>query len=107
MTPTDTPISDALAGRRKFLGFTHGYWMLNTIEMFERLAYYLVRSVIAIYIMQADDPHGLHFTASDKAMIYSLWFIFQSLLPTFTGGFADRYGYKKTLAVSITLNILG
>ena len=107
MTPTDTPISDALAGRRKFLGFTHGYWMLNTIEMFERLAYYLVRSVIAIYIMQADDPDGLHFTAADKAMIYSLWFIFQSLLPTFTGGFADRYGYKKTLAVSITLNILG
>ncbi len=104
---SDTPVSDALAGRRKFLGFTHGYWMLNTIEMFERLAYYLVRSVVAIYIMQADDPGGLHFTAADKGMIYLLWFGFQSVLPTFTGGYADRYGYKKTLALSITLNVIG
>jgi len=106
-TASSPPLPDPLAGRRRVLGFTTGYWMLNGIEMFERLAYYLVRSVVAIYIMQADDPHGLHFTAADKGLIYSLWFIFQSLLPTFTGGYADRYGYKKTLALSITLNILG
>ena len=89
------------------MGFTIGYWMLNVIEMFERQAYYSVRSVVALYIMQADDPHGLHFTAAQKGTIYSLWFVFQSLLPTFTGGFADRYGYKKTLTVAITLNVLG
>ncbi len=102
----DTPTAD-MAGRTKVLGFTGGYWMLNSIEMFERLAYYLVRSVVAIYIMQADEVHGLHFTAAQKGTIYSLWFIFQSLLPTFTGGFADRYGYKKTLAFAITLNVIG
>jgi dipeptide/tripeptide permease len=96
-----------MAGRSKVLGFTWGYWMLNSIEMFERLAYYLVRSVVAIYIMQADETHGLHFTAAQKGTIYSLWFVFQSLLPTFTGGFADRYGYKKTLAFAITLNVIG
>ena len=77
------------------MGFTIGYWMLNLIEMFERLAYYSVRSVVALYIMQADDPHGLHFTAADKGTIYAFWFGFQSILPTFTGGFADRYGSKK------------
>ena len=96
-----------LAGRRLFLGFTTGYWMLNIIEMFERLAYYSVRVVVALYIMQADDPNGLHFTAGQKGTIYGLWFIFQSILPTFTGGFADRYGYKKSLFVSITLNVIG
>ena len=90
-----------------FLGFTVGYWMLNVIEMFERLAYYSVRSVVAIYIMQADDPNGLHLTAADKGTIYGAWFIFQSILPTFTGGFADRYGYKKSLFISITLNVIG
>jgi len=89
------------------MGFTIGYWMLNIIEMFERLAYYSVRSVVAIYIMQADDPNGLHLTAADKGTIYAFWFAFQSILPTFTGGFADRYGYKKSLFVSITLNIIG
>ena len=104
---TNTPITDALADRRRLLGFTTGYWLLNTIEMFERLSYYLVRSVVAIYIMQADDPHGLHFTAADKGTIYALWFVFQSILPTFTGGFADRYGYKRSLFLAITGNVLG
>ncbi len=107
MTDITNQEYDDLAGRRKIFGFTVGYWMLNTIEMFERLAYYSVRSVVAIYIMQADDPSGLHFTAADKASIYGLWFAFQSLLPTFTGGFADRYGYKKMLFISITLNVIG
>ncbi len=90
-----------------FFGFPFGYWMLNGIEMWERMAYFLVRSVVAIYIMQADDPHGLHFTAAQKGSIYAWWFIFQSLLPTLTGGFADRYGYKKTLFFSFTMNIAG
>ena len=57
--------------------------------------------------MQADDPGGLHLTAAHKGTIYAWWFIFQSLLPTFTGGFADRYGYKKTMAFSVSLNTLG
>ena len=104
---TDPGAHDPLAGRRMFMGFTIGYWMLNIIEMFERLAYYSIRSVVAIYIMQADDPNGLHLTAADKGTIYGFWFAFQSILPTFTGGFADRYGYKKSLFVSITLNIIG
>jgi dipeptide/tripeptide permease len=103
----DLDPTDPLAGRRKVMGFTVGYWMLNVIEMFERLAYYSIRSVVAIYIMQADDPNGLHLTAADKGTIYAFWFAFQSILPTFTGGFADRYGYKKSLFVSITLNIIG
>jgi MFS family permease len=96
-----------LTDRRTVMGFTVGYWMLNIIEMFERLAYYSIRVVVALYIMQADDPSGLHFTAVQKGTIYGWWFIFQSLLPTFTGGFADRYGYKKSLFVSITLNVIG
>jgi MFS family permease len=83
------------------------YWSLNAIEMFERMAYFSMRAVVPVYIMQADDPGGLHFTAAMKGTIYAWWFIFQSILPTFTGGYADRYGYKKTLFASITLNVLG
>ena len=87
--------------------FTKTYWTLNGIEMFERLAYFSMRAVVPVYIMQADDPGGLHFTAAMKGTLYAWWFIFQSILPTFTGGYADRYGYKKTMAFSITLNIIG
>ena len=37
-THPDPDSHQPLAGRRKVMGFTVGYWMLNTIEMFERLA---------------------------------------------------------------------
>ncbi len=51
--------------------FGRTFWLLNGIEMFERLAYFGVRSVVPVYIMQADDPGGLHFTAAMKGTIYA------------------------------------
>lgn len=105
-TPDTSPQGPKPEGFHMF-GFPLGYWMLNVIEMWERMAYFLIRSVVAIYIMQADEVHGLHFTAMQKGIIYAWWGVFQSILPMVTGGYADRYGYKKTLAFSITLNITG
>jgi hypothetical protein len=46
--------------------FAPSFWMLNTIEMWERLAYYNLRVMAPIYIMQADDPGGLHLTAVEQ-----------------------------------------
>jgi len=83
------------------------FWMLCTMEMWERLAYYGLRVVVGVYIAQADIPGGLHWTQADRAQIFFWWSIFQSVLPTFTGGLADRYGYKRTIFVSITLKVLG
>lgn len=88
-------------------GFGRTFWTLNTIEMWERLAYYNLRVMAPIYIMQADNPGGLHLTAAEKGSIYAWWAIFQSLLPVVTGGFADRFGYKRTLGFSISLMMLG
>ncbi len=88
-------------------GLNGTYWLCNVIEMWERLAYYVLRPVAPIYIAQATDPGGLQLTQGHKGWIYMWWAIFQSFLPMFTGGFADRYGYKKTLFFSITLNICG
>jgi len=81
--------------------------MVNIMEMLERLAYYGVRVVIPIYIAQADDPGGLHFTQIDKGHIFLWWAVVQSLVPMFSGGFADRYGYKRTIAFSIVLKVIG
>ncbi len=83
------------------------FWILCSMEMWERLAYYGMRVVVPIYIAQANEPGGLHFTQMQKGSIYAWWFVFQSVLPTFTGGFADRYGYKKTIFFSITLKVVG
>ena len=87
--------------------FDRNFWTLCSVEMWERLAYFGVRSLVAIFIMQADDVGGLHLTAAHKGTIYAWWFIFQSLLPMFTGGYADRFGYKKTMAFAVSMNMLG
>ena len=87
--------------------FTRPFWMGCTMEMWERLAYYGVRVVVPIYIAQADDPGGLHFSQAQKANIFFWWALVQSLVPMVSGGIADRYGYKNTLFVSICFKVAG
>ena len=97
--PEPTPAPPRRLGRT--------FWTLNTIEMWERLAFYNLRVMAPIYIMQADDPGGLHLSAMDKGVIYLWWSIFQSVLPIVTGGLADRFGYKRTLTFAISLTMVG
>src|SRR4051812_21392226 len=80
--------------------FRRAFWAAEVMEIFERLAYYGVRVVVPIYIASSEDPGGLHFSNAQKGTIFALWALMQSLLPMFTGGFADRYGRKRTIAAS-------
>jgi len=90
-------------------GFGKTYWMLNSIEMFERLSYFCLRVMAPIYIMQVSvtNSGGLHLTAGHKGFIYMVWAVLQSILPIVTGGIADRYGYKRVLTLSISMNTAG
>jgi MFS family permease len=102
---TATPArGGALAQLRRM---PRAFWMVNVMEMFERLAYYGVRVVVPIYIAQADEPGGLHFTMGQKAVIYAWWAAIQAGVPVVSGGFADRWGYKKTIAIALSITILG
>lgn len=101
MTKHKIPLTHQLAS------FPLPFWIAIIMEMIERLAYYGVRVVIPIYIAQADEINALHFTQIQKGQIFLWWAIVQSLVPMFSGGFADRYGYKNTIAFSIVLKIFG
>src|SRR5574337_1793844 len=103
-TPAPQPRPEPPPPARRF---GRAFWVLNTIEMGERLAFYNLRVMAPIYIMQADNPGGLHLTAADKGTIYAWWAIFQSFPPVVTGGFADRFGYKRTLSVSLSAMMAG
>lgn len=105
MPAAPTAVPPPAATEKKSFG--RAFWCLNTIEMWERLAYYTLRVLAPIYIAQADNPGGLHLSQQDKGTIYAWWAIFQSLLPIVTGGFADRFGYKRTLAFSFTMMTSG
>src|SRR5258705_13756486 len=107
MAIVTTPESTQTPAPAKPRVFGRVFWTLNSIEMWERLAFYNLRVMAPIYIMQADNPGGLHLTAADKGTIYAWWAAFQSLLPIVTGGYADRFGYKRTLAFAISLLMAG
>ncbi len=88
-------------------GLDNRFWIVNVMEMFERLAYYGVRAVIAIYMVLPQSMGGPEFTHVEKGMIFAHWAFWQSVLPMFTGGLADRYGHKNTIGVAIVIKILG
>ena len=81
--------------------------LANLMEIFERLAYYGLRTVLPIYMVLAVEEGGPQFDHVDKGIVYAWWALVQSLVPILSGGLADRYGYKNTVAVSIAIKTAG
>lgn len=83
------------------------YWTANWMELVERFAYYGVRTVLPVFMVLAISDGGPELTHVQKGTIYSIWALVQSFVPIFTGGFADRYGFKINIAISTVLKIIG
>jgi POT family proton-dependent oligopeptide transporter len=96
---TDTP------DRPKDFGFI--FWVANWMEIVERFAYYGVRVVLPIFMIEAISDGGPEFDHIQKGTIYAIWALVQSFVPIFSGGFADRYGFKVNIAISTILKIIG
>ncbi|MFZ2957586.1 MAG: MFS transporter [Candidatus Ozemobacteraceae bacterium] len=101
------PTENAPGFFQTLTSFNRAFWFSNVIELLERWAYYGVRGGIAVYMVAAVAVGGLEFTHLQKANIFFWWAAFQSLLPTVTGGYADHYGHKKTVAFAIAISVLG
>lgn len=87
--------------------FGRTFWIGNTVEMLERLAYYGLRTVLPIYMVLSIEEGGPQFDHLQKGFIFAWWALIQSMIPVFTGGYADRYGYKLTVGISIAVKSLG
>ncbi len=99
--------SEKLPFKEQLLSLDSRYWIVNVMEMLERLAYYGVRAVIPIYMVLAASKGGPEFTHIQKGIIFFWWAGVQSILPILMGGYADRYGHKKTVALAIIVKIVG
>lgn len=97
--------SDSLLEQLRLFGRT--YWIANWMELVERFAYYGVRVVLPVFMVLSLSSGGPGLDHVQKGTIYSLWALVQSFVPIFTGGFADRYGYKINIAISTVLKIVG
>lgn len=87
--------------------FPPAFWVANSIELVERFSFFGVRTIAALYIVAAAEKGGLALSNVDRGIFFGTWSLLQCILPMFTGGFADRYGYRVSLMTAFTINIVG
>jgi dipeptide/tripeptide permease len=75
----------------------------NTIELLERWAWYGFFMLFANYLTGSSDMGGLEFSQSQKGLIMGIGTGILYFLPILTGAIADRYGYKKVLALAFVI----
>jgi dipeptide/tripeptide permease len=85
-----------------FKRFSSAFWIANTVELLERAAYYGVFIVITLYLSRI-----LAFSDVEAAMISGVFSAMLYFLPTFSGAYADKIGFKKSLIVAFSLLSLG
>jgi MFS family permease len=83
------------------------FWVVGGMEMVERLAYYGVRAVATLYATRPASEGALGVTMATYGTLLLFWNLTQSLVPIFTGGLSDRYGYKQTIFASTVVKALG
>jgi proton-dependent oligopeptide transporter, POT family len=83
------------------------FWVVGGMEMIERLAYYGVRAVATLYATRPVSKGGLGVTMATFGTLLLFWNLTQSLVPIFTGGLSDRYGYKQTIFASTVIKCFG
>lgn len=83
-------------------GFTRAFYVSNTVELFERMAYYAVFIVLTIYLSTI-----LGFNDFEASMISGLFSGGLYLLPIFAGAYADKIGFRKSMLIAFSLLTIG
>ncbi|MFZ1081367.1 MAG: MFS transporter [Candidatus Kryptoniota bacterium] len=87
----------------KFFGSFHrSFWVANSLELFERLAYYAQAAVMSIFLR-----NYLRFSEVDAGTLSSIFGGFVYLLPIFAGTFADKYGFRKAFSFAFFVMAIG
>ena len=82
--------------------FSRAFWVANTVELFERAAYYGVFIVITLYLSRI-----LGFNDIESAAIAGVFSASLYLLPTFAGALADKIGFRNSMLLAFTLLTCG
>lgn len=83
-------------------GFAPAFWVANTTELFERLAYYATAAVLAIYLNEQ-----LHFSSELTGWLIGTFGLVVWFLPILGGTLADRFGFRRALMFAYLIMTLG
>lgn len=90
-----------------FRKFPRTFWLANTMELFERWAWYGFYMLLANYLTKSTDLGALGLSQVEKGLIMSVGTAILYFLPIITGAIADRYGYKKVLFIAFLIYLTG
>ncbi|MDN3640073.1 MFS transporter [Simiduia curdlanivorans] len=80
--------------------FPRAFYIANTLEIFERLAWYGFFTVSSLYMSSPKSQGGMAFTDAERGFLQGLIPFLLYLFPVITGALADRYGYKRMFWIS-------
>lgn len=83
-------------------GFSRPFWVANITEMFERLSYYGVNAVLAIYLHET-----LNFSETQTGDLIGYFGGIVWLLPLLGGPLADKFGFRRSLAFAYLIMSVG
>ncbi len=83
-------------------GFALPFWVANGTELFERLAYYGLSAVLAIYLHER-----LQFTEEETGTLQGIFGFVVWFMPIFGGALADRLGYRRILSLAYLVLSVG
>lgn len=93
-------MTDPQGGKQKFPAT---FWMANSIELFERAAYYSMASFMVIYLKEILGMRPAFATFLNGSLLWGLIYF----MPILSGTLADKYGFKRSLTVSFLMISLG
>jgi len=88
-----------------FSKFPRTFWVANSIELFERWAWYGFFMLFANYITGSADIGGLELSQAEKGIIMGVGTGILYFLPVLTGSIADRYGFKNVLVIAFIVYV--
>lgn len=87
--------------------FPRTFWIANSVELFERWAWYGLFLVLALYLTSSKDTGALGFSQAQKGILMGTISAMVYFLPIFTGAIADKIGYKLSLIIAFSLYFVG
>jgi POT family proton-dependent oligopeptide transporter len=87
----------------KLSGYSRTFWVANTLELFERFAYYGSKAILAVYIAEQVGLGSQTATFLAGSVFNTLLY----LLPPLAGTIVDRYGFKRSLMACFGIFSIG
>lgn len=82
--------------------FSRAFWVANSVELLERLAYYAVFIVITLYLSNV-----WGFSDIEAGIISGIFSATLYFLPTFAGAYADKIGFRSSIILAFALLTVG